>query len=303
MVGLTSQRIQIRNYGVLRLIVIFKLLLIEQFIMVQAGNMIRSANDYYQSQPKNDEILIKRVAVVLAPNFEMLDAMGPYEAFKEVQEHYYSLIDIDKHIFGHGTGIQCSDGDVEVEVVFAASFFDKNDDSSDSVIYSSSGVAIVPEFNLSSDPEATHFDLLVLGAGLDSSTAVTEYVKKHHTNGGSIMTVCTGASILASLGLLNGCEATTNTLFLHEFHDAWPSVQWIDLSDNLQRRFIRSTEQIITTAGITAGIDGVLYQIKEWCGEEVAEATRQCLEWPLQIESLFSKDENKYKIDSLTTKL
>jgi hypothetical protein len=37
----------------------------------------------------------KRVGVILSQGFELLDAMGPYEALKEVQEHYYSSVDIE----------------------------------------------------------------------------------------------------------------------------------------------------------------------------------------------------------------
>jgi len=89
---------------------------------------------------------------------------------------------------------------------------------------------------------------------------------------------------VASLGLLDGAEATTNSLFLETFKSDYPHVLWVSLADNTQRRFVRSTKQIVTTAGITAGIDGSLEQIYEWCGFEVAEAIRECLEWPLRIE-------------------
>ena len=37
---------------------------------------------------------IKRVGVVIAPGFELLDALGPYETLKEVEEGYYTQIDI-----------------------------------------------------------------------------------------------------------------------------------------------------------------------------------------------------------------
>jgi transcriptional regulator GlxA family with amidase domain len=128
--------------------------------------------------------------------------------------------------------------------------------------------------------------LLVLGAdALDASDqSAMEYLKAHHDVGGSILTVCTGAKFVASLGLLDGAEATTNSLFLETFAADYPRVEWVSLADNTQRRFVRSTKQIVTTAGITAGIDGSLEQIYEWCGFEVAEAIRECLEWPLPIE-------------------
>ena len=99
------------------------------------------------------------------------------------------------------------------------------------------------------------------------------------------MSVCTGASVPAKLGLLDGVNATSNSLFLDGFRAEYPAVNWISLADDLDTRFIRSTPQITTCAGITAGIDGALHQIGEWCGHDVAEATRQCLEWPLALEA------------------
>ena len=97
--------------------------------------------------------------------------------------------------------------------------------------------------------------------------------------------VCTGARVPASLGLLDGLNATTNSLFLASFQQTYPAVNWVSLFDDTKQRFIASSPQITTCAGITAGIDGTLAQIAAWCGHDVAEATRECLEWPLQLET------------------
>jgi transcriptional regulator GlxA family with amidase domain len=247
------------------------------------------------------------VGVIVSQGFELLDALGPYEALKEVQEHYYSKVDIEHRRWKNDadSGIQCNNnnnsGDrttLVVEVYLAS--FETNS------VRSSSGVPIVPEFDLSMDPEANHFDLLVLGAGslgeasyTDPTTAEMQYVQQHHDRGGSIVTVCTGASYAALLGLLDGATATTNSLFLDRFRMDYPTVTWMSLADNTNRRFVRSTNSIVTTAGITAGIDGILDAIQKWCGWEVAEATRQCLEWPLSIET--NQHKLKHKPAAVTT--
>ena len=57
-----------------------------------------------------------------------------------------------------------------------------------------------------------------------------------------------------------------------------------------------------TTTGVTAGIDGVLYQRQEWYIWDVTEASRQCLEWPLQIETEESYSEPDFmlvKVDAV----
>ena len=230
----------------------------------------------------HNPLTTKRVGVIVSDGFELLDALGPFEALKEVQERYYQKINISQRTWDadSDSGIRCSKGTLEVKVVLA-SF--QNDS-----VTSSSGLSVTPEFDLGQDPEATYFDWIVLGAGALESTdpQAMGYLAKHHANGGSILTVCTASQFTASLGLLDGKEATSNSLFLERFRGAYPKVRWISLVDNLDRRFVQSTDQIITTAGITAGIDGTLHLIEEWCGNDVAEATRQSFEWPLSIEQV-----------------
>jgi len=220
---------------------------------------------------------IKRVGVVVSDGFELLDALGPFEALKQVQGHYYASIDIRNRRWDRegASGIQCSNGDLEVEVVLAS--------FRTSAVEASSGVVLEPHFDLAQDPSAIHFDLLVLGHGsVDlADERSMAYVRNHHKNGGMLMTVCTASNVPAALGLLDQKEASTNSLVLEAYRAAFPSVRWVSLADNREQRFVQSTDRILTTAGITAGIDGTLHLVREWCGNEVAEATRECLEWPL----------------------
>lgn len=250
--------------------------LVNAFAFLTFSATAANSNDWHG-------VALKKVGVVLAPSFEMLDAMGPYETFKEVQNKYYAYVNLDKHAFeDKPTGsIQCSGGALRVEVQFVAAFSGPN--GTPEPISSSSGVSITPTFDLASDPGATEFDLLVFGAG-SGTNETKDYLAKHHARGGLVMSVCTGASVLAELGLLDGHTATTNSLFLSSFVETYPKVKWVSLADNLGKRFMESTDQITTCAGISAGIDGALRQAQKWCGQDVAEATRECLEWPLHLE-------------------
>ena len=100
------------------------------------------------------------------------------------------------------------------------------------------------------------------------------------------MSVCTGAGVLASLGLLDGRNATTNSLVLWRLERDYPSVHWQSLRDRIDERFIISEGplRIMTTAGVTAGTDGALHFLRTWLGGDVAEAVREFVEWPLTIE-------------------
>jgi len=252
---------------------------------IEAAMLLRSSaaaeNDKIQQDDSNNKQLMN-IAVLVADGFELLDAMGPFEALKEVQNRYYKTIDLKRHTGidddNFDSGIRCRNGTLDIKVVLAS--FGKK------TVVSSSGIQIQSQFDLLQNNTITKFDLLVLGAGSVNEFDATslEYLKHHHDQGGSILTVCTGAKYAAMLGFLDHQTATTNSLFLQRFRTLFPLTHWISLADNLQQRFVVSTPQITTTAGITAGIDGILYQIYQWCGWEVAEATRECLEWPLLLE-------------------
>eukprot|EP00535_Pseudo-nitzschia_heimii_P010909 CAMPEP_0197195574 /NCGR_PEP_ID=MMETSP1423-20130617/31415_1 /TAXON_ID=476441 /ORGANISM="Pseudo-nitzschia heimii, Strain UNC1101" /LENGTH=62 /DNA_ID=CAMNT_0042649241 /DNA_START=89 /DNA_END=274 /DNA_ORIENTATION=+ len=60
------------------------------------------------------------IAVLVSDGFELLDAMGPYEALKEVQNRYYSSVDLKHRTWiddGSDSGIQCHRGNLDLRVV------------------------------------------------------------------------------------------------------------------------------------------------------------------------------------------
>ena len=54
--------------------------------------------------------------VGLPAPIELLDALGPYETLKEVEEGYYTQIDIANRTWGTPTGIACADGELCMSV-------------------------------------------------------------------------------------------------------------------------------------------------------------------------------------------
>jgi transcriptional regulator GlxA family with amidase domain len=85
--------------------------------------------------------------------------------------------------------------------------------------------------------------------------------------------VCTGAFLLAATGLLNGKRATTH----------WGSIDWlrehhpeIDVRDD--ERFV-DEGRIVTSAGVSAGIDMALHIVARLCGAEIAAATARNMEY------------------------
>ena len=103
----------------------FLLLLILQMVLATATTTIVTDHDGFANSDKNNVVVVtttKRVGVIVSDGFELLDALGPYEALKEVQEHYYQKIDIRKRIWNDNSdsGIRCSKGNLEVKVVLAS---------------------------------------------------------------------------------------------------------------------------------------------------------------------------------------
>src|SRR6266702_242926 len=90
--------------------------------------------------------------------------------------------------------------------------------------------------------------------------------------GSTVVSVCTGALILAAAGMLDGLSATTH----HSSLDLLREYGQITIQEGT--RFVMH-ERVATSAGVTAGIDLALALVaREW-GHSVAESVAANLEW------------------------
>ena len=87
------------------------------------------------------------------------------------------------------------------------------------------------------------------------------------------MSVCTGASMLAEYGLLDGRTATTHHLYQQQMQKKYPAVHFIS-----GIRFV-DNGKIATAGGLTSGIDLALHVVERYYGREVAEVTAGYLEY------------------------
>lgn len=81
-----------------------------------------------------------------------------------------------------------------------------------------------------------------------------------------VVSVCTGAFIAAQAGLVDGCVATTHWAFASQLADEFPAV-----TVDPEPIFVRSSEQVWTAAGVTAGIDLTLSLVEDDYGTDVAQ--------------------------------
>jgi AraC family transcriptional activator FtrA len=104
--------------------------------------------------------------------------------------------------------------------------------------------------------------------------SVVEALRAAHARGARIASICTGAFALAAAGLLEGRRATTHwkdAALLAERHPGVcvdPRVLYVDEG------------QVLTSAGIAAGIDLCLYMVRNDWGAEVANALARRLVVP-----------------------
>jgi transcriptional regulator GlxA family with amidase domain len=98
----------------------------------------------------------------------------------------------------------------------------------------------------------------------EEERALIAFIARAAARSRRIASVCTGAFLLARAGLLDGHEATTHWSECHDLERRYPDVE--------VRRdpiFVRS-ENIYTSAGVTAGIDLALALVEEDLGPKVA---------------------------------
>jgi transcriptional regulator GlxA family with amidase domain len=97
-----------------------------------------------------------------------------------------------------------------------------------------------------------------------------------------VASVCTGAFLLAEAGLLDGLAATTHWASLERLRDTYPSVRVEGIAGGAPRPYgTRYVDEgrLVTSAGISAGIDMALHLVARMAGSEVAQQTAEHMEY------------------------
>jgi transcriptional regulator GlxA family with amidase domain len=87
-----------------------------------------------------------------------------------------------------------------------------------------------------------------------------------------VTSVCTGALLLAKIGLLKGRRATTHWAGLDFLASLDPTIQ-------VQRDARVVADGIVTSAGVSAGIDMAFSVVERLCGRAVADETAHYIEY------------------------
>ncbi|TXD85475.1 DUF4870 domain-containing protein [Subsaximicrobium wynnwilliamsii] len=150
---------------------------------------------------------------------------------------------------------------------------------------------IIPQYSIKNAPSA---DILAFFGGNSSEAykdiEVINWVKSQNSTK-YYFSVCTGAFILAESDILKGKTATTFHNALDEFEYKYPETTVLK---NI--RFV-DNGNVITTAGISAGIDGALHLVAKLKGFNAARKVAYYMEYDKWIpgEGLILSDDNPYK--------
>ncbi len=188
----------------------------------------------------------RRTAILLYDDVEVLDFAGPFEVFSVTDE-------IAQH--------------TRFEVYTVA--------EKPGTVVARNGLKVVPDHTLASAPAA---DVLILPGGygaraLLANDAVLDWVRRQAAGAEVVVSVCTGARLLAHLGLLDGLDVTTHTDNLDEIARLAPAARV-----HGDRRF-HDNGKILTAAGISAGIDVSLHLVARLHGADTAAATATYMEY------------------------
>lgn len=196
--------------------------------------------------PENrKKITVRNVAIVLYEGVELLDFAGPGEVFAVAQT---------------------VDGQDGFNVYTVAETAEP--------IVSQGFVKVLPQYSFETAPKP---DIVVFPGGnvnnfLKSKPAMT-WAKSISVNAEIAMSVCNGAFVLADSKLLDDKKINTHWASIRQLRRQVPSATVLD-----NVRFV-DNGQIVTTAGISAGIDGALHVVERLLGTTAARLTARAMEY------------------------
>ena len=142
-------------------------------------------------------------------------------------------------------------------------------------IRAAKGLRVIPDYSWATAPP---IDVLVYPGGRGTrehlgSTDVADWLRVVAAGADLVTSVCTGALVLADVGLLDGRPATTH----------WQSLDLLrDLGDDIDvradERFVDDGD-VITAAGVSAGIDMALHLIARLHSTERAREVRRYIQY------------------------
>jgi putative intracellular protease/amidase len=200
--------------------------------------------------PKEGTRGAKNVAILLFPGVQIIDYTGPWE------------------VLGHAR----VDGKPAFKIYSVAETASPFD--------TAMGMTVIPSYTFAKAPKP---DVLVLpGGNVDpqlSNEGVIRWIRESAKTAEVVLSVCNGAFFLAEAGLLDGLEATTFAGMIDDLQRSAPKTKVVR-----DKRFV-DNGKIITSAGLSSGIDGALHVIEKLYGRGTAQVAAVGMEYDWRPDS------------------
>lgn len=188
----------------------------------------------------------RNVAILIFSDVELLDFAGPFEVFSVTRR------EDDSNAFN----------------VYAVA--EKSDP-----ITTRNGLSVIPQYTIHNCPQP---DILLVPGGQGTrremnNPTLINWIKHRAQKAELVLSVCTGALLLAKAGLLEGLKATTHHTAIELLKEAAPNT-----TIQTDKRFV-DNGKIILSAGVATGIAMSLYVVAKLVGKEQALQTAQYMEY------------------------
>ncbi len=194
----------------------------------------------------------KNIGIYLFPEVEALDFAGPFEVFttaSRVSKRLHPRKAEPFQVFSVAENLQ--------------------------PVRARAGLCITPDFHISSHPE---IDVLIIPGGVVANELlkpeVLQWVSRCGSSSELVASVCTGAFILAKAGVVSSGRVTTHWEDQAELAELFPALEVIN-----GPRWVEQGK-VITSAGISAGIDMCLHIVSRLCTPSLADATARQMDYP-----------------------
>lgn len=184
-----------------------------------------------------------QVGILLYPDAEELDWAGPFEVF--------SMAAMGK----------------ELDVMTIA--------QNSEPVRCAKGLRVLPDHSFETAPR---LDVVLVPGGEGSrvemdNPVLVEWLKAAAAPCTWITSVCTGSILLHRAGLASGCEITTHWAYVDTLRELAPDAK---VRDDV--RYVRDG-RVVTSAGVSAGIDMSLWLVGELYGADHARFTRKWMQY------------------------
>jgi len=209
-------------------------------------SILLSALSSQAQQPKNQLLELKKekkkinIAFLIYDQVEAMDLNGPIDVFTKA-----NVMDPSYHLYtvsASSKNLVSSEGGT---VMMQSTYDFKNAPQAD--------ILIIP----GAAPE-------VIINTANNQPELFKWIINQNKNTKLTMSVCTGALLLSKAGILDGKKATTHYLALDLLKQN-PKIEIVE-----KVRFIEDGK-LLTTAGITSGLDGALHLVELMNGKEIAD--------------------------------